>query len=300
MNGRMRTWIVAALTALLTLVALVVLSGTAWAAGDPSLDRAIDLTPPAGWVSEPTAMSSAEIVQLEQAQTAAAGAALRFASKGWIQPNSTNQITVTLESFPAPLLSAVQRDVRSEAVRCGPGQVPTSRPVAGISGSKETACSAAPSGKASPATTAGTYGFTDLVWFDGDTLAVIRANGLPAAQLDTDARRIAALIPSGGVSGSVSTLEPVLIGVLALVVALVAVFIALRRRATAPAVAGAEAVGPAVSGVAAGWHPVPGNPARTAYWDGARWAALRQWDGLQWVDVTASDRQETSGARQSS
>jgi len=295
MNGRMRTWIVAAVTALMTVVVLSWSSGTAWAAGDPSLDGAIDITPPAGWVAEPTAMSSAEIVQLEQAQTAAAGASLRFASKGWIQPNSTNQITVTLESFPSELLSAVQRNVRSETVRCGPGQAPASRPVPGIPGSKETACSASSGGAAAAATT-GTYGFTDLVWFDGDIVAVIRANGLPNAQVDADARRIAAAIPTGGVARSVPTLEFVLIG-LGVVVAALATGVIVRRRVTAAAAPGAATGGQGGPGMAAGWHPVPGDPAKTAYWDGARWTAFRQWDGRQWVEVTGHRRQETAGAR---
>jgi hypothetical protein len=37
-----------------------------------------------------------------------------------------------------------------------------------------------------------------------------------------------------------------------------------------------------------GWHPVEGDRARIAYWDGSRWAAFRQWDGQEWVEPTAA------------
>jgi hypothetical protein len=37
-----------------------------------------------------------------------------------------------------------------------------------------------------------------------------------------------------------------------------------------------------------GWHPVEGDRARIAYWDGTRWAAFRQWDGQDWVEPTTT------------
>lgn len=37
-----------------------------------------------------------------------------------------------------------------------------------------------------------------------------------------------------------------------------------------------------------GWHPVEGDQARIAYWDGTRWAAFRQWDGQDWVEPTTA------------
>lgn len=33
-----------------------------------------------------------------------------------------------------------------------------------------------------------------------------------------------------------------------------------------------------------GWHPDPGDPQVTRYWDGTRWSAERRWDGTAWVD----------------
>jgi hypothetical protein len=38
-----------------------------------------------------------------------------------------------------------------------------------------------------------------------------------------------------------------------------------------------------------GWHPVEGDRARIAYWDGTRWAAFRQWDGNEWVEPTTTN-----------
>jgi hypothetical protein len=335
----MRTWIVATAAALVASIgAALVLTGPAGASGDPSLDRAIAITPPAGWVLAPASVSDAQAARQEQIVGAAAQLQFTFASKEWTQPNSTNQLTVALWAYAPKGIGQVKTRVNLEKETCGQGQIAVTGSVAGVAGSKETSCSTPPPGGSTSGATPTTYAFTTIGWFDGDTYATVHAIGLPSSQVAAYARQVAAAIPAGGVSAgssSSSTSDRPLIGVgAAAVLAALAVVVVLRRRrratgytqplpstAAAPspapayvhAGAGATASDPmagvtrqpteampplptfrqsptAASTAVPGWHPVPGDPTKTAYWDGTQWAAFRQWDGHQWVDAAALHR----------
>jgi hypothetical protein len=334
MHGRTRTWIVAAATALVaTLGASMVLSGPAAAEGDPALDNALNITPPAGWVLAPSSVSDAQVGQDEQIVGEITHVEFKVAVKEWTQPNSTNQLTAALLAYSSQEIGQIKNRVEGVKQVCGQGQTAVTATVAGIPGSTETSCSTPPPGGTKPGV-ATTYDFTDISWFTGDTYATVSAIGVPPAQVASDARTIAGAIPTGGfsvASGSSSDLF-LLIGAGAAVV-LGAVLFVLWRRRRAAGIAGAgpyqpflptasswspapaysapgeaspaaatntrqptETTAPlpsfrpapaAAPAVAPGWHPLPGDPTKTAYWDGTQWAAFRQWDGHQWVDAGA-------------
>jgi LPXTG-motif cell wall-anchored protein len=343
MHGRTRTWIAVTAAALVTILgAPVLLSGPAAAAGDPTLDNAIAITPPAGWVLAPSALSDAQVAEEEQIVAGAQHIDYKFASKEWTQPNATNQLVVTLWAYSAQEISQVKRQIEAERQVCGQGQTAVTGSVAGIPGSAQTSCSTAPPNgtTAGPAST--TYDFTNISWFTGDTQAEVHAVGVPPAQVAADAREVAKAIPAGGfaVGSGSSSSTLLLIGAGIAIVAVAAVIVVRRRRQTGLAApfAGApqpflstahswnatpayspvdtaspapatvarqptEAMAPlpafrpvvqaapaAVPAAAPGWHPLPGDPTKTAYWDGTQWAAFRQWDGHQWVDAAAVPR----------
>jgi hypothetical protein len=344
MHGRTRTWIVVTAAALVAVLgAPLLLSGPAAAAGDPTLDNAIAITPPAGWVLAPSALSDAQVTEEEQIVTEAQRVDYKFASKEWTQPNTTNQLAVTLWAYSAQEISQVKTQIEAERQVCGQGQTAVTGSVAGIPGSTQTACSTAqPNGTtAGPAST--TYDFTNISWFTGDTHAEVHAVGVPPAQVAADALAVAKAIPPGGFAvGSASSKSTlVLIGAGIAIVAVAAVIVVRRRRQTGltnpladapqpfpstanswnatpayspvdsaspapaavarqptevmaplPAFRPVAPVAPAAAAAAAapGWHPLPGDPTKTAYWDGTQWAAFRQWDGQQWVDAAAVSR----------
>jgi hypothetical protein len=336
MPGRMRTRIAAAAAALVTCTGAVLLATPAGAVGDPSLDRAIAVTPPAGWVLAPASVSEAQAAQQEQIVGVADQ--LEVASKEWTQPNSTNDLTVTLVAFTPSDIAQVEGRVDAERATCGAGQTEVTAGVPGIAGAKETTCSTTQGGT----TTGGapsTYGFTTIGWFAGDTYATVRAIGLPSPQVAADAREVARSIPTGGFSapsaGSSDDLLPVIVAAVAAAAVAGALVVVWRRRQASGSIAPVAADGqpfpapaaawnpvaaysPAAGRVGAptevmrqptevmaplpafqagaapaaapGWHALPGDPTKTAYWDGARWAAFRQWDGNQWVDAAALRR----------
>ena len=122
---------------------------------------------------------------------------------------------------------------------------------------------------------------------------------------------MARTIPAGGFtattgSSSSSHLPLIVAGAAVIVLGAVALFAIHRRREAVaqrpPAIVTrqpTEAMPPlppfrsgqaATPSVAPGWHPLPDDPTKTAYWDGTRWAAYRQWDGHQWVDAATAQR----------
>jgi len=326
----MRTWMVATAAALVASGgAVLVLTGPAGAAGDPSLEGDIAITPPAGWVLAPASVSDAQAAHQEQIVGSAAQLQSSFASKEWAQPNSTNELTVAVWAYAPAEIGQVKDRVNLEKETCGQGQTEVTSSVPDVAGSKETSCSTPPPGGSTSGATPTTYAFTTIEWFDGDTYAIVHAIGLPSSQVAAYARQVSAALPAGGVSaGSGGSGDGLLIGVGA-VVALVAlgavVVVGRRRRGTAhsppipstaawspaPAYTDVGEIGEPMAGVTRrrtepgpplpafqqspavtmtappGWHPVPGDPTKTAYWDGTRWAAFRQWDGHQWVDAGA-------------
>src|ERR1700722_611464 len=116
MHGRTRTWIVAAAAALgATLGASLVLSGPAAAEGDPILDSALSITPPAGWILAPSSVSDAQIGQDEQIVGEVTHFEFKVAVKEWTQPNSTNQLTAALLAYSSEEIGQVK--ARFDAVK---------------------------------------------------------------------------------------------------------------------------------------------------------------------------------------
>ena len=308
MHGRTRTRNVARAAALVTtLGALICFSVPAAATTDAALENAIAITPPAGWVAAPASVASEEVAQQEQTIGETVHVEFSAASKEWTQPNSTNQLTVTLLAYTPAEIAAIKSAVAAEKASCGAGQSAVTSAVSGLPESKQIVCTtAASNGSAS------TYGMIEVGWFNADTYATVNAIGLPSAQVASYAREVARTIPTGGFTASppgASSSGFPLIAVVVIVLAVVALVAAAvyvrRRRAAVRARAGpatrqpTEAMPPlppfrpgqvTPPSVAPGWHPLADDPTKTAYWDGTRWAAYRQWYGHQWVDAAVAQR----------
>jgi hypothetical protein len=306
MHGRTRTRIVARGAALVTMLgALISFVGPAAATTDAALGNAIAITPPAGWVMAPASEANEEVAQQEQTIGETVHVEFTAASKEWTQPNSTNQLTVTLLAYTPAEIAKIESAVDSEKASCVAGQSAVTSPVSGIPQSKEIVCTTA-----STNGTAGTYGRIEVGWFTVDTYATVNAIGLPSAQVASYARQVARTIPTGGFSASTGSssghLPLIAAGAAVIVLGAVALFALHRRRAAVarrpPVIVTrqpTEAMPPlppfrpgqaAAPSVAPGWHPLPDDPTKTAYWDGTRWAAYRQWDGQQWVDAAVAQR----------
>jgi hypothetical protein len=293
-----------------TLGALLAFAGPAAATSDAALANAIAITPPAGWVAAPASVADEQVGQEEQTIGETVHVEFSAAGKEWTQPNSANQLTVTLLAYTPADIAGIKRAVAVEKASCDAGQSAVTSAVSGLPDSKQIVCTtAASNGSAS------TYGMVEVGWFTADTYATVNAIGLPSAQVASYAREVARTIPTGGftatptgvtTSGSRFPLIVLVLIVLA-VAAIIAAVVFLRRRRAPPAAAQAgpvtrqptEAMPPlppfrrgqvTPPSVAPGWHALPDDPTRTAYWDGTRWAAYRQWDGHQWVDAAAARR----------
>jgi hypothetical protein len=305
MRGRMRALCTSAAVAVVAVAGPLALAGPA--AGETTLESATAITPPAGWVLAPAAETDAQVAQQAPIVAGAQHLTYTFASKEWTQPNSTNQLTVTLWAYATQDISRVEATVKAEKPTCPSGETATTTTAAGIAGSKETVCASPSAGSH-----ASTYGFTEIGWFTADVYASVRAIGVPTAQLATDAHQVAEAIPAGGVPatpGGSSNRSLYVAGFAVVVIGAAALLVLHRRRAgqggaAVPVYQSAGSSGsswnpapaPAVTpsdtapAVAPGWHPLPGDPTKTAYWDGTQWAAYRQWDGQQWVDAAAAHR----------
>jgi hypothetical protein len=80
----------------------------------------------------------------------------------------------------------------------------------------------------------------------------------------------------------------VIVGV-AIAFGLIAFLLVARSRSRMPAPVQALSgqsvyMTPVRPAAAPGWQSVDGDPARIAYWDGARFTAWKRWDGANWVD----------------
>jgi hypothetical protein len=290
-----------------TLGALISFVGPAAATTDAALGNAITITPPAGWVVAPASVSNEEVAQQEQTIGETVHVEFSAASKEWTQPNSTNQLTVTLLAYTPAEIAKIKSAVDAEKAPCGAGQSAVTSSVSGVAQSKETVCTTASSNGS-----AGTYGMIEVGWFNADTYATVNAIGLPSAQVASYARQVARTIPTGGFSasppssgGGFPLIEVVVVVVAVAAMVAAAAVVRRRRAAERRAPAGTvtrqptEAMPPlppfrpgqaAAPTVAPGWHPLPDDPTKTAYWDGTRWAAYRQWDGHQWVDAAVAQR----------
>ena len=177
MHGRTRTRIVARGATLATaLGALFAFAGPAVATTDAALENAIAITPPPGWVAAPASVASEEVAQQEQTIGETVHEEFSAASKEWTQPNSTNQLTVTLLAYTPAEIAKIETAVDSEKASCGVGQTAVTSSVSGVPQSKEIVCTTASSSGSSS-----TYGEIEVGWFNVDTYATVNAVGLPSA-----------------------------------------------------------------------------------------------------------------------
>jgi LPXTG-motif cell wall-anchored protein len=287
MHRRTRAWVATAVVALGTSL----IATTAGAASSTPLANAIRIVPPAGWVVQPGVLPAQDTV----GGSPGGVSGVASASKEWRQPNSQNLLSVTLVTYEATDIGAIQSGLAQPAKLCGQGEKPETGTVAGLPGSVRVTC-------VSVSTSANsTYGQIAIGWVTGDTLGELHADGVPSAQMDQYALQVASAIPGGGTTAAAtstsghSTTEIALIGLLIVLIALGAFFLRRRRSGAFSGAAALDSRAPAhaarVGGMrsadtlAAGWHASPDDPSRIGYWDGSQWTAYRQWDGRQWADA---------------